>query len=86
MIVDQKDDLSEDKTTKGGNKGLDSSSDQSTVQPAQAPASTTNVASAQILEKKTGRIGAVTRSRVVKRPKRDLSPPESPVKKNCTGT
>ncbi|KAJ8321235.1 hypothetical protein KUTeg_001211 [Tegillarca granosa] len=32
-------------------------------------------------EKKPASIGTVTRSRVVKRPKRDLSPPESPVKK-----
>lgn len=77
MTIDHNDALTDDKTTKGGNNCSEVSD---------KPENTAGPSGGQNGKKVTKRSGAITRSnstrsRIVKRPKRDLSPPESPVKK-----
>ncbi|XP_033742781.1 protein cramped-like isoform X2 [Pecten maximus] len=77
MTIDPRDAVTEEKITKGGKKCTEGS---------EKPENTAGPSGGQNGKKVAKRSGAVTRSnstrsRIVKRPRRDLSPPESPVKK-----
>ena len=78
MTVDQTDGVHNDKQSKGNNKTEDGATGHKSTRKSDAAADKPS-GSGEVVAPRTG---TFTRSRVIKKPKRDLSPIESPVKKN----